>query len=104
MISADELWPKLETLGEVEVRKRLAQDVYGQQKRPLVEAWLATKDSEHTEAAAQRHEIRENKALQLSAEANSIARGSKTVAVIAVTVSALALLVAIVAVVIQFWK
>ncbi len=93
MISADELWPKLDELGEAEVRKRLTQGVYGQQKLPLIQAWLAKKEGERTDTATQRQEIRESKALELSAEANSIARRSNAIAWIAAVISALALLV-----------
>lgn len=97
MISADQFWPTLDALGEEEVRRRLAQRVYGQQKIPLVQAWLARRESEHAEAAAQRQEIRANEALRLSAEGNSLARGSKAAAWVAVVISALALVVAMAA-------
>ena len=36
----DELWPKLDRLGLDEVRKRRAQDVYGQRKQPVVDEWI----------------------------------------------------------------
>ena len=100
MISADQFWPTLDALGEEEVRTRLAQGVYGQQKVPLVQAWLTSKESERAEAAAQRQEIRANSALQLSADANSIARGSRTAAWVAIFVSVLAFLVALAALII----
>lgn len=32
MISADKLWPELDTLGEEEVRKRLAEGRFGQRE------------------------------------------------------------------------
>ncbi len=93
MTSADDFWPTLEALGEDDVRKRLAEGVYGQQKRPLVEAWLTMKETAHGEAVAGQKDIREEKALQLSAEANSIARSSRTVAWCAFVISALMLLI-----------
>lgn len=41
-----EFWEKLEHEGESTVRRRLAEGVYGAQKRPLVEEWLKKKDFE----------------------------------------------------------
>ncbi|MFC1679037.1 hypothetical protein ACFL2T_02375 [Elusimicrobiota bacterium] len=104
MISADELWPTLEALGEDEVRKHFVEGRYGHHKAPLVKAWLDRKASERGADVAQKQESREEKALQLSAEANSIARGSKTVAFVAIVVSVLALVVAIVGVLVQATK
>lgn len=66
MISPEQLWPTLESLGEPEVRKRLAPGVYGEQKIPVIREWLATKESA-------RQENREGQSLSLAEEANSIA-------------------------------
>jgi len=79
MITADELWPTLDATGEGEVRKKLAQGVYGRQKIPLVKAWLDRKDRERADAAGQDRDSREEETLKLSAEANSIARESNAI-------------------------
>lgn len=39
----DELWPKLDELGLEEVEKKLAQGVYGQRRKPVVEKWIEKK-------------------------------------------------------------
>lgn len=103
MISADELWPKLEAVGEDQVRRRLAQGAYGEQKIPLVNEWLARKDRQRNDAKGQNEDTREDQSLKLSAEANSIAREGNAIsrrsniaAWIAVAISLLALAVAIV--------
>jgi hypothetical protein len=41
----NELWPKLEELGEEEVRRKLTLGDYGDRKRPTVEAWLQSKEA-----------------------------------------------------------
>ena len=103
MITADELWPKLEVAGEDEVRKKLAQGAYGEQKIPLVKEWLATRERQRQSVAAQDQDTREDQLRKLSAEANSIAREgnaisrrSNVVAWIAVAISLLALVMAMV--------
>ena len=45
----DELWPKLEVKGLKEVRKLLAQGVYGEKKRPVVEEWVHQKEEEQSD-------------------------------------------------------
>lgn len=109
MISADEVWPKLEELGEEVVRKRLVQGIYSPQKIPLVEEWLASKERQRQNTAIQQQDTRADEALKRSAEANSIARESNEIALkgnaissramwaawFAVGISVLALLVAI---------
>ena len=92
MISPEELWPTLESLGEAEVRKRLAQGVYGEQKIPVIREWLATKE-------AAKQDNRESQSLNLAEEANSIAakansisRQSNVIAWVALAVSFLGLL------------
>jgi hypothetical protein len=111
MITADELWPKLDADGEDKVREKLAQGVYGQQKIPLVNEWLARKDRQRADAANQHRDAREDETLKLSAEANSIARESNAIsrrsnvaAWVAVAISVVALLVAIVSAVIEARK
>lgn len=43
-IDPQELWPKLEELGEDEVRLKVSQGVYGEKKRASVEEWLRRKE------------------------------------------------------------
>ena len=50
IVPRDELWPKLEELGEDEVHKRVAQGVYGARKLPTVEAWLNKKERDRQAA------------------------------------------------------
>jgi hypothetical protein len=45
MSAQDELWAKLEALGEDAVRLRLAQGVYGERKKPLVVEWLRRREA-----------------------------------------------------------
>lgn len=108
MITADELWPKLEADGEAEVRKKLAERAYGPYKIPLVQEWLARKERQRGDVAANHQTTREDEALKLSAEANSIAREGNLIAShsniaswVAVGISVLALVVAIVTAVIE---
>ena len=79
MISQDELWPRLEEKGEEEVQKDLNEGRYGRDKKPLVEAWLKTKQQKRTEAMAGRQETREDQSMVLSKEANAIARSANAV-------------------------
>lgn len=44
MIDAEELIRRLEEVGENEVRKRLASNIYGPEKKPIVEEWLKSKE------------------------------------------------------------
>lgn len=73
MVTPDDLWPALEALGEEEVRKRLAQGVYGERKLALVKEWLATKGREREQAVTKRQEVWEETGLELAEEANKIA-------------------------------
>ena len=87
MISLQELRPKLEALGETKVRGRLAQGVYGEDKAPIVQEWLAEKvrarQDEHT---ARSLDLAES-ANVLDAEGNAISRRSNLVSWIALVVS-----------------
>lgn len=102
MILAKELWQKLEKLGENSVRKQLAEGVFGPNKIPLVEAWLAKKDSENAQASTQHQEVRETKALELSADANSIARRANRIAWIAIILSVLAFVLSLIIEILRF--
>ena len=52
IVPPDELWPKLEELGEEEVRSLVARSVYGPRKLPTVQAWLDKKEREREESEA----------------------------------------------------
>ena len=41
MITAEELWPKLDAKGEDEVRQLMALGAYGNHKIPLINEWFA---------------------------------------------------------------
>lgn len=43
-VDADELWEQLDSLGLSEVKIKLAQGVYGERKRKLVEEWVHQKE------------------------------------------------------------
>ena len=70
-VPPEELWPKLEKLGEDEVRRRVMLQVYGARKLPTVQAWLDLKERDRTEAAARVH-------TQSAADAARAAAGTKT--------------------------
>jgi len=92
MISPEELWPTLESLGEAEVRKRLAQGVYGEQKTPVIQEWLATKERATQENREGQSLNLAQEANSIAAEANSISRRSNAIAWVALAVSFLGLL------------
>ena len=111
MITADELWPKLDATGEDEVRKKLAMGAYGPPKIPLVNEWLARKESQRQDSSNRDRDDREDETRKLSAEANSIAREGNAIsrrsniaAWVAVVISAVALFVAIATAVIEARK
>jgi len=101
VISADEFWPKLDALGEEEVRKRLAQQVSGEKKLPLVREWLARKERERQEAAGQEQNERADRADQLSAEANAISREGNAIAGRANLIAWVAIILSIAAIVVS---
>ena len=55
-IELDKLRPMLEKLGVLEVRAKLAQGIFGEQKQGYVEEWLRQKDQE-SEDSLKREEI-----------------------------------------------
>jgi len=73
-------WPKLEKDGEEEVLRKVAESLYGQDRLPLVLAWLDKNRREREEAAAIRQEKREKETLAATKKANEIAEGSKKLA------------------------
>lgn len=102
MITADELWPRLDASGEDEVRKNLATEAYGQREIPLINEGLARRDRQRQDAANRDRDAREDETRKLSVEVNAIAsegnaisRRSNIAAWVAVVSSAVALFVAI---------
>ena len=93
MISPEEFWPNLESLGEAEVRKRLAQGVYGAENTPVVREWLATKERARQENQQGRSFELAEQSNSIASEANSISRRSNTIAWVALAGSFLGLLV-----------
>lgn len=88
---------KIEATGEEQVRKNLAQGIYGnpgdpRSKAPLVQNWLDKKDS-------QREEVKEE--LNISKEANRIAKESNEIARSAKNASWLAIAISIVSIIIS---
>jgi hypothetical protein len=86
----ENLMTKLESLGEDEVRRRLANGVFGPRKKNRVEAWLETKATERLrqrDEQEQRHrgeELATAKSSAVATWASSIVAGlSLVVAVIA---------------------
>lgn len=83
MMDADELKRRLEEIGEVKVRERLASNIYGAQERGIVEEWLFSKERERNQKKTD--------------EYIDIARSAKRaawVAAIAALISALAAIIA----------
>jgi len=72
-VDKDRLYKKLNRVGEQVVRENLANGIYGQPKRPLVEEWLRQCEAGREAAAAGRSEEREEEALELAREANQLA-------------------------------
>lgn len=123
MEDAEKLFAALEELGEREVRIRYARGVYGDGKRALVEAWLHLKESDRAAAiaedqfevaraqsaaanaqgaAAERQavaaESQADSAARMAREsitANSIARRTNVIAMLAIGMSLLSLAVSV---------
>lgn len=90
---------KIEATGEEQVRKNLAQGIYGnpgdpRSKAPLVQNWLDKKDS-------QREEVKVKEELNISKEANRIAKESNEIARSAKNASWLAIAISIVSIIIS---
>lgn len=48
-IDAEDLKRRLEEVGEEKIRERLASNIYGSQEKPIVKAWLLSKEREKSE-------------------------------------------------------
>jgi len=83
MMDVEELKRRLEEIGEVKVRERLASNIYGTQERGIVEEWLLTKERE-------RNQKKTNEYIDIARSAKRAA----WVAAIAALISALAAIMA----------
>ena len=91
----DELWPKLEKVGESEVRKRLAQGVYAQKNRPVVEEWLRCKEEDRAGVQRSAEVIHKKSELDVANSAKAAAWVAAWAAVTSIVVSVIALIVAL---------
>jgi hypothetical protein len=75
-INESEFFEKLEALGEEQVRLNIAQKVWTKDsgKLPLAEEWLRRLESSRISASESARSEREEKAILIAEEANSIAR------------------------------
>lgn len=90
MTDIDEFWKKLDDLGEGEVRKRLAQNVYGQEKVKFVNEWLRLKEKTRQSEDATEEDGHRQANLE-------IARSSKNATWVSAGASILAVLISIIA-------
>jgi hypothetical protein len=65
----DDRWKEFDALGEMEVRKRVVAQVWGEEKQKLAEHWLNYQESQ--DSSASRRET-----LRLANEANDLARSA----------------------------
>lgn len=72
----DELFAKLDVLGEKAVREKLAQKVYGIKKIPLIQEWLHQLESSRSDEILDRQEERDKEANTLAREDNAIANNA----------------------------
>ena len=91
IVKKDELWAGLESDGEDTVRIKLAQGLYGQNKRPLVQEWLRQNELIRSEKKVSDFEQRAKEELRIA----SSARNAAWVAAIAAILSAIIAVVAV---------
>ena len=85
---------QLEEANDVEeVRWRLASGLYSGRHKSEAEEFVRSEDAEREQAAKDRSEAREEEALCVAREANSISRNARTWSIIAIVVSVLTALV-----------
>ena len=73
-VDKDRLYKKLEHVGEMVVRENLANGVYGENRRGLVEEWLKQCEDRSDADALELAEEREEERSELAAEASHSAR------------------------------
>ena len=93
-----ELEKKLEETGEEQVRKNLAQGIYGdlgnlQSKAPLVRTWLDKKDSQRQESKVKEELNISKEANRIAKESNEIARSAKNASWLAIAISIVSMII-----------
>lgn len=98
------LWTDLDSLGEAEVRLRIARRVY-EQHLPLVEEWLRRKDHDRSTEAAQRSEASISEQIDIArsakdaawaaADAARAANKRATIALVVATIAAIASIISV---------
>lgn len=76
----DEFISGLESHGEAEVRKRLAQGIYGVKHAAIAQEWLRSKEIARTEASAAKRDAREEETLSIARRALSVAEDANRIA------------------------
>jgi hypothetical protein len=79
-MSDDEFIPGLESLGEAEVGKRLARNVYGVKHAAIAQEWLRSKEAARAASFAAKRDAREEETLSIARHALSIAEDANTIA------------------------
>ncbi len=75
-----QLFPKLEEMGEAEVRVQLARGTFGTDSRPLIQEWLDGKDKAQTAVSAAKRDAREEETLSIAKDALAIAKDANRIA------------------------
>ncbi len=104
MTTDDEFFANLDSLGEDEVRRQVANGEYGppsSQRRSVVELWLQIKEESRNAASEARSEATEDGSLSIARDANSLSRkalfNSRLANIIAIIAMILSTITAIVA-------
>lgn len=71
---------QLESLGETEVRERLAHKKYAERNLSFVQEWLRRKDQEREDKRSAKRDAREEETLSIAKEANRIASEALVIA------------------------
>ncbi|MBU0477902.1 hypothetical protein KKC91_04985 [bacterium] len=77
------LFPILENTGESQVRIKLAQGVYGEEKIPIVYEWLRIKDEERINLSSSRNKAAALEQLRIASSAKNAAWIAAIAAIIA---------------------
>jgi hypothetical protein len=96
MITANELWPQLEALGEDDVCKRLAEGVYGPMKESIVRGWLAMKDAQRAEAREREQRASDRETIRVAEESNAIGARSNRITWYGIVIALVSALVALI--------
>jgi len=75
-----QLFPKLEEMGEAEVRVRLASGTFGTDSRPLIQEWLDGKDKAQAIFSNAKRDAREEETLSIAKDALAIAKDANRIA------------------------